>query len=310
MHRLPRLALALAALAAAQDVVFRVDVNLVNVPVHVTNPDGTVARNLKPEDFEILDNGEPRRVENLWFESGLPLTIGIVMDVSDSQEDRAGEQRAALADFFRGVLRPGDRAFLVSVGAEVRLTRDLTADPEELVRAIQLGAPVGPPLGGQCALRVFAGLGKEPGAAISDCGGTALWNGVWAALRLRLLETAGRKALIVMSDGVDTGSSRSFAETLVEAHRSEALVYAIKYPRHATARPVFRPQRLAEETGGLQFLAADGGYGAMFQRIADDLRNRYVIGFHPGETPGFHALNISVKRDGARVRSRAGYLRR
>lgn len=297
----------------AQDAVFRVDVDLVNVPVQVTTLEGALVRDLRAEDFELLDNGVPRTVDKLWFDTDLPLTIGVLMDVSDSQQDRVAEQQRALSGFFRQLLRPGDRAFVVSVGMDVMLAEDLTGDSERLVRAVEAvnsGATVGTPLGEQCSKRTFPPSPPETRSmVVSTCGGTALWNSVWAALRWKLAGAAGRKALIVLSDGVDTGSTHSLKEAMEEAHRTEGVVFGIKYPRHPRARGVYGLQRVAEETGGVQYLSGQMSYAEVFQRIAEDLRNQYVLSFRPEGASGAHRLEVRVKREGIRVRARSGYIR-
>ena len=96
-------ALALLLLAAQQeDAVFRVDVNLVTVPVQVSTLDGAAAaRDLTREDFELFDNGEPRAIDNVWHETDLPLTLGLVIDVSGSQAEWVAAHGAILADFLR-----------------------------------------------------------------------------------------------------------------------------------------------------------------------------------------------------------------
>jgi len=304
---------ALVLSVPAQEAFFRVDVDLVNIPVQVTAADGALIRDLDAADFELLDNGDPRPVDKVWLDTDLPLTIGILLDVSDSQGGQAAEQRRALAAFFEELLRPEDRAFVVAVGMDVTLAADLTASAERLSGAVETvlsGAPGGSPLGEQCPKRSF----PPPPAGgdtmiVSACGGTALWNGAWAAIRYKLAGAPGRKALLILSDGVDTGSTRSLKETLAEAHRGEVVVYAIKYPRHPRARGVYGLQRLAEETGGVQYLAGQTRYEDAFRRIAGDLRSQDVLSLRPGLPPGTHRVEVRVRRPGARVRARSAYVR-
>lgn len=302
-----------AAQQAPADAVFRVDVSLVTLPVQISTLDGSAARQLEREDFLLLDNGEPREIESVWFEKDLPLTIGLVVDVSDSQADWVAAQRATVAGFLRRLLRKDDRAFLVTVGADVRIVREPTGSLDELLDGLaeieKSGERAGAPFGEQCAKTVLRPPrpGDEP-IVIAACGGTALWNAVWSATRLKLRPVAGRKSLLILSDGIDTGSSHPLPEAAEELQRAEAVVYAIQYPRQSRRSPVGL-QRLAEQTGGLRFTppADSDSSDPIFARIEEDLRNQYVLGFHPPAQGGYHRLELSTRVEGLRLRTRAGY---
>ncbi len=292
-----------ALLLLAQDVVFRVDVSLVTVPVQVSTLDGSAARDLAREDFELLDNGEPRTIEGFWHETDLPLTIGLVIDVSGSQTEWVTAHRATVAEFLRRLLRKDDRAFLVTVGADARLVTDLTGALPALLdglRAAEAGEQAGVPFGEPCAKVVMQAM------VISQCGGTALWNAVWASAKLKMQMVSGRKALLILSDGIDTGSTRTLSQAVAELQRAETVTYSIQYPRKSR-RSAVGLQRLAEETGGLRFLPPEGSYEGVFARIEEDLRNQYVLGFKPPDSGGFHRIEVRTRGEDVRVRSRSGY---
>ena len=302
------LRIATVLLFAAQDVVFRVDVSLVTVPVQVSTLDGLAAHELTRDDFELLDDGEPRAIDSVWHETDLPLTLGLVLDVSGSQTEWVAAHGATVAEFLRRLLRKDDRAFLVTVGSDVKLVADLTGSLPALLaglREAENGEAAGSPLGEQCgkvAMRVRA-------IVISQCGGTALWNAVWAAAKLKMQTVGGRKALLILSDGIDTGSSHSLPQAVAELHRAETVVYSIQYPRKSR-RSAVGLQRLAEETGGLRFLPPEGSYQTVFARIEEDLRSQYVLGFRPPEGGGYHRLEVRARSEGVRIRARSGYFAR
>ena len=295
---------AVALLFAAQEAVFRVEVNLVTVPVQVSTLDGAAAGELTAADFELLDNGQPRAIESVWHETDLPLTLGLVLDVSGSQTEWVATHRATLSEFLRRLLRKDDRAFLVTVSAEVRLLTDVTGSLAGLLeglRRAESGEPAGSLLGEQCA-KV-----KMQAIVIPQCGGTALWNGVWAAAKLKMQTVSGRKALLILSDGIDTGSNRTLAQVVAELQRAETVTYSIQYPRKP-GRSAVGLQRLAEETGGLRFPPPEGSYEAVFSRIEVDLRHQYVLGFHPPPDAGFHRIEVKPRRrQDVRLRTRSGY---
>lgn len=305
-------AVVFAAYASAQEVAtFRVDVSLVTLPVQVSTLDGSAARPLERDDFVLTDNGEPRVIESVWFEKDLPLTLGLVVDVSDSQADWVAAHRSTVAGFLRRLLRKDDRAFLLTVGSDVRLVTEATASLPELLKGLEAieknGEQAGALFGEQCPKRVLGAArpGVEP-IVIAACGGTALWNAVWAAARLRMQTVSGRKALLILSDGIDTGSSHPLPQAAAELQRAETVAYAIQYPRKSRRSSVGL-QRLAEETGGLRFPPPEESYEPVFARIEEDLRNQYVLGFRPPATGGFHRIELSTRDDSVRVRTRSGY---
>ncbi len=205
---------------------FRSQVDLVAISCAVVDSHGAAVYNLDREDFRVFDNDVPRIVSYFSRDDHRPVTLGILIDDSDSQREFVEEHRRTALDLLHRMLRPGDSAFAVSIGRDTRLYRDLTLTETE-------------PFGEPCPTR----------QGIPVCGGSPLWNAVFDAARLKLRQVNGGKALLLLTDGFDTGSVRTWSEAAAEAQKADATVYAIQYRGLGSSYP---PQlyRLIAETAG------------------------------------------------------------
>lgn len=310
-------ALSLALLAAAEDPpVFQSSTSVVHVTVSVTDRDGRPIRDLQRDEFQLFDNGKPRDIQYFGQETNSPLMLGLIIDMSGSQARFWERHRNNVRRFIGQVLGPMDSAFLVAVPAWAILVTDLTRDRNELfdgVDSMGLRGQPGAAFGGPCDML---------GPTVRRNCGTLLWNGVWASAKQKLRLQEGRKALIVMSDGLDTGSQHSLSETIEAAQSADTPVYTIKADPMGTtgwaapAMMIARKQKtgqldkLAEETGGRHF-KEEADSSTIFKEIEEELRSLYVLGFnlpqdqHDGK---FHKLEVRSTRHGVRVRSRKGYV--
>ena len=213
-------------------------------------------------------------------------------------------------------MNPADRAMVVEVGRQAWLLSDLTGSSGALRAAVEkIGTHEGkqsPLLGPPCRNTSFP----------HSCGGTALWRGVYYAAK-QLKPVTGRKAIIVLSDGMDTGSDVSLANLIEMAQSAEVVVYSIRYANpmrfislaatiaQAVSRGLYR---LSGETGGLTFPNPGHKIAEVFSKIESDLRNTYVLGFVPPSVPPmdardreFHKLDVLMLPPGLIVRARTGY---
>jgi VWFA-related protein len=310
-HTIPALAFA-ALLVAQQKSDIQVDVDLVTVACPVTDHNGAPVRNLTVADFNLTDNGQPREISNVWQESDLPLTIALVADVSGSQAGYIKDHREAIAQFLKQVIGPRDRAMIVQVARQSWLLSDLTGSHEALEAALE---KIGAYEGKQAHL---LGPACRNARVPHSCGGTALWHGLYHTA-MALKGVTGRKAIVVLSDGIDTGSDRTLADVIDAAQSAEAVVYSIKYSSPArfisigtmVAEAVTHGlERLDRETGGLTFPNPGKKTAEVYTRIESDLRNMYVLGFTPpaeARDGKFHKLDVKTVRGNLVVRSRAGY---
>jgi VWFA-related protein len=284
---------------------FRSSLNLVTIPCTVVDANGKPVTGLTREEFRVYNNGVRRIAGNLWFDTDRPLMLGVIIDTSESQQDQLAEHRETALALLQRILRPGDRAFVVSVGGEVRLWADLAGAAAEIRK--QMAADPGERVGQPCPARP-AGIPGFPAASV--CGGSPLWNAVYATARLKLRPLTGNRALLILTDGFDTGSTHTWREAADEIARAEAAVYAIQYRSGLGGR--FAPDlyRLLEESGGAWFGAPAGEeYGPIVSRIETDLRRRYVLGFRPDAAGGRvrHEVRVEVTRPDLVVRARKAY---
>ena len=293
--RLAILAIALTSALLSQDApLFRETTTLVTIPSTVTDERGMPINDLKVDDFRLYVDGVSRKIDNLWSDSDLPLLLGVIDDVSESQRNHISENDRAVTQLLERLVHRQDRAFVVVVNENIVLKSEVSGGPYGL-RYKLLATPGGEPLTVSC------GAMKHP-----VCGNTALWNAVYASAHLKLSGPAGNKALLILSDGNDTGSTHGFDAALEEVQRSGAVVYAVEYDAASD-----NLRRLADETGGILFDPPSADYSEIISRIEADLRARYILGFRPeaaGSDAQRHSLKVEVRRSGAIVRARREYL--
>jgi Ca-activated chloride channel family protein len=290
----------------------KIDVDLVTVACAVSTREGAPVRDLQARDFRLFDDGRPREIRNFWRESDLPLTVALVADVSGSQAGYIRSHREAVAQFLSKALGPRDRAMLVEIAQKAWLISGLSGRGSDIDASVEkIGTPEGklvPVLGPPC---------RNP-TVPHGCGGTALWHGLLYVVR-ELKPVTGRKAIIVLSDGVDTGSDVSLTDLIESAQTSGTIVYSVKYASPtrflsiagAIAQAVSHGlERVSRETGGLSFSNPGRNISEVFSKIETDLRNLYVLGFslpEPDRDGRFHRLEVRTIQGGSVVRTRAGY---
>ena len=314
------LSLALAMAAATQDRTadIRVDVDLVPVACSVTDH-GVPVKGLRQADFRLREDSIAQQIDHFWQESDLPLTIALLVDVSASQASLIHKHRKTVAHFLEQVVHPEDRAMIVSFGTRVWLNVDMTNSIGDLMQAIDgIGArgQVAPRLGDPCRdehpYRVNGRVKMK-----YPCGGTVLWNAVYYTSKLKMRDVTGRKALLILSDGMDTGSDRSLTDAIEAAQSAGTAVYTIKFvdPAFAVLFPVIAfkhsMQRLSDETGAVAFGMLHGDLNGVFRQIEEELRNQYVVAYRPtnrAHDGSFRKLEVAINgRPNLQVRARKGY---
>ena len=209
------------------------EVNVVNVLASVRDKHGQIIRNLTKDDFVLEEDGRPQTIRYFSRETDLPLTLGLLVDTSLSQRRVLDQERSASATFLDQVLRVGkDVAFVIHFDRQVELLQDITSDRQKLQAALsEIGTPelaradpsdppgssTGPSAGGPHRRGGFGG------------GGTLLYDAVYLASNEMMKNQQGRKAILVLSDGVDHGSQETLASAMEAAQRADTLVYSILF---------------------------------------------------------------------------------
>jgi VWFA-related protein len=308
------LALALSPLLCAQNTsTFSTDVRVVNLFASVHDDQGRPARNLTKDDFTLEEDGRPQTIRYFSRETGLPLTLGLLVDTSVSQRRVLAEERTASLRFLNQVLRPDqDRALVIHFDRDVELLQDLTASREQLEQALaRLQSPKLPPR--------KRGAPKVGAWALS---GTALYDSVLLASEDLLSKQSGRKALVILTDGVDNGSKIGLSRAIESAQRADALVYSILFSDRGAYDGVFASlagkkalQRISHETGGGYFEVSDGQpISTIYAQLEEKLRDQYSIGYTPDRSAagtdagaGYRKIHLAAKRTGLLVETRDGY---
>jgi VWFA-related protein len=268
-------------------------VNEVNVVFTVTDKHGRYVRDLKKNDFKIVDDGKPAlELRSFRAETDLPLEAGLLIDASNSIRDRFKfEQEAAIEFLNQTVRRKYDRAFVVGFDATPEVTQDFTDSTEALSVGVR-------------ALR--------PG------GGTALFDALYFACRDKLLKSspngAVRRAIILLSDGDDNQSHVTREEAIEMAERAEVVVYTISTNLTGSGGKHGDKilERIAEATGGRSYVPFQLTEVAnAFAAIQEELRSQYAISYKPADFKPdgrYRTIEIAAKNQkGLHVRSRRGY---
>lgn len=287
------------------DPVVKLGTQLVTVPFNVTDKKNRYINDLSKEDIEVLEDSKGQEVFSFERQTDLPITIAMLIDISGSQEYTLPEERAAGQRFFRRVLRPKkDLAAVVTFEHESVLVQDLTSDVEKLHRALDdvrlpaISATVGR-------------TGGTPPINDSGVGSTAMFDSIYSVSSDLLRREAGRRVIILVTDGADTSSSVKMREAIERTWRSEIIVYSIGIggPMGVDSGTL---KKIAAETGGRAFFPRnEEDLDKAYAQIDEDLRSQYILAYSPanGAKDGsFRTIQVKVKNKGdLTVRHRRGY---
>lgn len=291
--------------------VLRVGTQLVNVLFSVNDKQNRYLNDLTKEDVLILEDGKPQQIFTFKRETDLPLTMALLVDVSESERYVLPALKDAGDRFFRSVMREGkDTAAVIKFQRDPTLMQGLTSNTSRLRKALDEVALSATPMGG-----IYGG----PTPPInSGVGGTSIYDSVVATSADLLAGEAGRKTMILLTDGVDTTSRMKISEAINEALRAEASIYAIGIGDSSfdgVNEGVLK--KLCEETGGrAYFPRGPGDLERAFAQLETDLRQQYLLAYEPDNSTAdgaFRKIEVKLKNKDSkeskdiRVRHRRGY---
>jgi hypothetical protein len=371
----------LAGTLVAQEMpTISVNVKVVNVLATVRDHHGNIVNTLTQDDFVLEEDGRPQTIRYFARETDLPLSLGLLVDTSWSQAEILAQEKSASGVFANEMLREEtDSAFLIHFDSEVEMLQDVTSSREKLVSALDLveppaddrrqrggntgggypgggypgggypgggggGYPGGRRGGGYPGGGYPGGGGRGGSHGGGSGGGTLLYDAVFLASDEVMAKQQGRKAIIVLTDGVDHGSKMSLDRAIESAQRADTMVYSIyfegeegggrrrmggiwggggggwpggggRYPQPSGASSEDGKnvlERLSRETGGRMFVVSrKEPIDQIYRQIQDELRNQYNLGYTPDRAAGsgseYRHIRVTTRRSDLIVQSRDGY---
>jgi VWFA-related protein len=322
-----------------------IEVKGVTLLATVRDKHGQIVRNLAQNDFLLEQDGHPQTIRYFTQENNLPLTLGLLVDTSMSQRRVLDQERRASYSFLDQVLRPDkDSAFVIHFDREVELLQDLTSSRQKLESALGL-LEVPQPRQQSGSRSPGPRPSQRPGQGRNGMGrrvGTLLYDAVLLASNELMQKQQGRKALIILSDGVDIGSKTTLEQAIESAQRANTLVYSIlfrdeeaygrtggfggpsmgggmgrgggqgrRYPRESRPDGKKILERVSQESGARLFeVSKKEPIDQIYTQIQEELRSQYSLGYTPEKAdsgPGYHKVHLATKQKDLVVQTRDGY---
>jgi VWFA-related protein len=309
---------------------FSTTVKVVNLFATVRDKQGKVVTDLTQNDFLLDEDGTPQTIRYFSRETDLPLTLGLLVDTSGSERNVLPDERSASFRFLDKVMREDrDMAFVIHFDFEVELLQDLTNSKVALQRSLD-HLEVG---NRQLQRRDGGGGGRYPGGGGGGrhfgAGGTHLYDAVYLGSDEILKKQQGRKALILLSDGMDNGSQLTIEKAVETAQRADTLVYSILFEDpngnrgfggrghwgggrrggEVDGRKVL--ERLSRETGGRYFeVSKKEPIDKVYESLEEELRSQYSIGYTPDTKTAsndYRRIHLTTKQKSLIVQTREGY---
>jgi VWFA-related protein len=293
----------------------KVNVEVVQLFFNVKDKHGALIPHLNQSDFSLFEDGQPQTIKYFKAESDLPLTIGILIDSSGSQQRVLDMEKEVGGSFLESTLRAKDEAFVISFDVDITLLQDFTNSVSRLKHALNearintggvgcSGGPIGP-------------QGPIPCSSTGPRG-TALYDAVYLASHDEFSHEVGRKAMILLTDGEDQGSRLKIKDAIEAAQKADAICYVLLIADRGFAYGLggytgdSDMKKLTQETGGRVIDVGNkiDKLRQAFDQISQELRSQYNIGYTPINTArdgSFRKVEIKPKQGDYKIQARSGY---
>jgi Ca-activated chloride channel family protein len=283
----------------------RVKTDLVDVSFTARDANGALVGDLKRDEIEVFEDAVAQKIAFFSKASDVPLTLGLIVDASGSQDHFTKQHQKDLEVFLKEVLRPQDRVFLICFGNHLRLASDFTNSTDAVLRGMN-------------------NFKKDKRDNMAEIGpkeerdlGTAFYDAIYYSVTEKMAGATGKRALMVFSDGEDNSSSHEMMDTIEAAQAANVQIYTLRYTEKEHGKLTARNQygtavmdRIAKETGAGSVDAAAVDPKQYFRQIAEELRNSYEVAYYPTDKTQdgtFRKIRIRPLREGVTVRARTGY---
>ncbi|MBZ5654340.1 MAG: VWA domain-containing protein [Acidobacteriia bacterium] len=293
----------------------KVNVDVVQLFFNVKDKHGALIPSLTKTDFDVFEDGKPQTIKYFKAESDLPLTLGIMIDSSGSQQRVLQMEKEVGASFLENILRPKDEAFVISFDVDINLLQDFTNSVSRLRKALN-SATINAGGGVGCAQGPIGPQGPIP-CSSSGPRGTALYDAVYLASHDELSHEVGRKAMILLTDGEDQGSRYKIKEAIEAAQKADAICYVLLiadrgFYGFGGYSGDSEMKKLSHETGGRVIEVGNKieKLRQAFEQISQELRSQYNIGYTPTNSTrdgSFRKVEIKPKQAEYKIQARSGY---
>lgn len=258
---------------------------------------GRLVGGLGKDDFVLTEDGKPQTIHYFDRDSNLPITIGLMVDTSGSQLNYAEEERRASATFLQAMItRPRDRAFVERFDTVAVLLQPMTSDVTQLQSSLKL---------------LTAPIPQNPKV------GTLLFDAICATAKKVVSKEPGRRAIVILTDGEDDGSTNDLASAIHEAQLADVAIYSVLYTPeafggsiHGHTSGVDVMRQISNATGGRLFIVTRGTpIEHIYAEIEADMRTQYRIGYTPPDSPPhqFHKIELKARDQLISIQARTGY---
>ncbi len=293
----------------------KVNVDVVQLFFNVKDKKGALIPGLAKDDLQIFEDGQPQTIKYFTAESDLPLTLGILIDTSGSQQRVLGMEQEVGGTFLNQILRDKDEAFVIDFDVDVNLLQDFTNSARRLREALNSTKINAPP--DNCS--GMPGQGGGPLPCHGTPKGTLLYDAVYLASHDELAKEVGRKAMILLTDGEDQGSQYKIKDAVEAAQKSDSIIYVLLCADRGFYGGMMGGytgasdmKKLTEQTGGRVIDVGNkiDKLRDAFDEIARELRSQYNVGYvstNRAKDGSFRKVEIRPKNNNYKIQARSGY---